>query len=126
MVRRGLLNSRLRDFFDVWVLARQFDFEGEVLAAAIRETFARRALVVPARPAYLPREFAEDPARVAQWRGFLRKSRLQGAPSKLTDVVERIAIFLGPVAEALASGRAFDGRWKAPGPRSGAGTVGRT
>ncbi|MFQ5600313.1 MAG: nucleotidyl transferase AbiEii/AbiGii toxin family protein [Candidatus Krumholzibacteriia bacterium] len=122
MVRRGLLNSRMRDFFDVWGLSRQFDFDGGVLAAAIRETFACRGLEVAARPVAFTTEFAEAAANVAQWRGFLRKSRLEGAPSELAEVVEAIAVFLGPVAEALGEGRDFEGRWEATGPWSGAGT----
>ncbi len=70
MVRRGLLNSRMRDFFDVWTLSRQFDFDGGVLAAAVRETFARRDLEVAARPVALTKEFAEDTAKASQWQGF--------------------------------------------------------
>ena len=120
MVRRGLLNSRKRDFFDVWTLSRQFDFDGGVLAAAVRETFARRDLEVAARPVALTKEFAEDTAKASQWQGFLRKSRLEGAPSELVAVVEAIAIFLGPVAEALHEGRGFEGRWEAPRPWSNA------
>jgi len=116
MVRRGLLNSRMRDFFDVWILSRQFDFDGGVLAAAVRETFARRDLEVASRPVALSAEFAADTAKAAQWRGFLRKSRLEGVSSELAEVVAAIAAFLGPVAEVLHEGGAFEGRWKAPGP----------
>ena len=118
MVRRGLLNSRMRDFFDVWTLSLHFDFNGEILAAAVRETFARRRLDVAARPVALTKEFAEDTAKASQWQGFLRKNRLEGAPRELVAVVEAIAVFLGPVAEALHEGRRFEGRWEAPGPWS--------
>ena len=118
MVRRGLLNSRMRDFFDVWALSREFDFDGEILMAAVRETFARRNIEVGLRPVALTEEFAADTAKAAQWQGFLRKSRLEGAPDDLAEVVHAIAIFLGPVAEALHDGRAFGGRWHAPGPWS--------
>lgn len=118
MVKKGLLNSRMRDFFDVWVLSRQFDFDGPILAAAIRETFARRGLAVEPRPVALTEEFATDAAKAAQWRGFLRRSRLEGAPSDLAKVVAGIAGFVGPVADALSQGREFVDRWAAPGPWS--------
>jgi len=118
MVLRGLLNSRMRDFFDVWVLSRQFDFAGPVLAAAIQETFARRGLEVDPHPVALTGEFAADGTKAAQWRGFLRKSRLEGAPSDLAQVVAEIAGFLAPVADALSKGREFVNRWAAPGPWS--------
>jgi predicted nucleotidyltransferase component of viral defense system len=116
MVRRGLLNSRMRDFFDVWALSRRFDFDGDVLAASIRETFARRNLEVAPRPVALTGEFAADTAKATQWRGFLRRSRLEGAPDELVDVVVSIATFLGPVAEVLHEGGEFKARWRAPGP----------
>ena len=38
MVKLGQLNSRIRDFFDIWLLARQFDFDGRSLAAAMQRT----------------------------------------------------------------------------------------
>lgn len=41
--RFGMLNSRLKDYFDIWLLARRFDFEGETLGAAIVATFTNRA-----------------------------------------------------------------------------------
>lgn len=118
MVRRGLLNSRLRDYFDVWALSRQFDFEGPLLARAVTETFARRQSEVPAASPSLTDEFAGDPARKAQWRGFLRRSRLKGVPQDLGEVVRGGAAFLGPVAVALYEGVGFQGRWRAPGPWS--------
>lgn len=108
----------MRDFFDVWILSRQFDFEGSVLAAAVRQTFARRGLDVDPHPVALTDELATDAAKAAQWRGFLRKSRLDGVPADLAEVVTAIAEFLGPVAEALQVARAFEERWNAPGPWS--------
>jgi predicted nucleotidyltransferase component of viral defense system len=118
MVRRGILNSRMRDFFDVWALSQQFNFEGVVVAAAVRETFARRTLEVPRRPVALTDEFAAAMEKQAQWRGFLRRSRLEGVSGELTEVVQAIAGFLGPIAEALHGEREFEGRWRSPGPWS--------
>ncbi len=117
MVRRGLLNSRIRDFFDVWVLSRRFDFEGEALAAAVGQTFERRGLEIDPHPVALTDEFAADEGKAAQWRGFLRKSRLEGAPADLADAVVAIADLLAPVAEALHAGREFKGRWQAEAVR---------
>lgn len=116
MVRRGFLNSRMRDFFDIWALTRQFDFEGAVLAAAVRETFARRDLEVTLRPVALTNEFATDHTKAVQWQGFLRKNRLVQTKATLAHVVEEIAAFLEPVAEALHERREFRCHWKSPGP----------
>ena len=116
MVRRGTLNSRVRDFYDVWSLSRQFDFDGQLLARAIRTTFSRRKTAVPDRPLALTKEYANDRSKIMQWRGFLRKGRLEECPSDFSEIVESIGVFLGPLAQALSTGAEFEFRWKAPGP----------
>jgi Nucleotidyl transferase AbiEii toxin, Type IV TA system len=116
MVKLGMLNSRLKDFFDIWLLSRQFDFEGRTLATAVAKTFARRRTVVPAEPVALTDGFAADTGKQTQWQGFIRRSRLEHVPDNLAAVVTTIAVFLGPIAKALASGNVFDHVWQAPGP----------
>jgi hypothetical protein len=116
MTKLGQLNSRLKDFFDIWLLSRQFDFDGPTLAAAITQTFANRKTPMASRPVALTEAFAEDPVKAAQWRGFLRKSRLESAPKELGQVVQALALFLLPVADAIHEARPFDQLWQAPGP----------
>jgi hypothetical protein len=118
MVLRGLLNSRLRDFFDVWSLSRQFPFNGVDLSAAIRETFARRGLNVPASPVALTSAFASDSAKTQQWQGFLRRGRIASAPESLEKVVRQLKKFLGPVAASLEQQKQFELQWQPPGPWS--------
>lgn len=116
MVKLGILNSRMKDFFDVWLLARQFDFEGPTLATAIAQTFSMRRTVIPAEPIALTNAFTADTGKQSQWQGFIRRSRLQHTPDSLADVVTTLAVFLGPIAKALASGKVFEHVWQAPGP----------
>jgi len=66
-VKLGQFNRRLRDFFDVWLLARQFDFDGPVLARAMRETFANRGTSIRPNPVALTTEFASDEEFTLQW-----------------------------------------------------------
>jgi predicted nucleotidyltransferase component of viral defense system len=47
MVKLGMTNSRMKDFFDVVVLSRMFDFDGALLTRAIRATFVRRGTSLP-------------------------------------------------------------------------------
>lgn len=108
----GMANSRMRDFFDIYELARQREFDGAVLAAAIRGTFARRRTALePDPPVALTSAFGADSDKQNQWRGFLRKSRLLGAPQELSDATKAIAGFVGPILDALGSGQPFAGRW---------------
>jgi hypothetical protein len=116
MVLRGLINSRLRDFFDVWSLSRQFPFSGADLSAAIRMTFARRGLDVPASPVALTSAFGSASAKTQQWQGFLRRSRIANASESLEKVVRHLKKFLGPVAAALEQQKPFELQWEPLGP----------
>jgi hypothetical protein len=118
MAKRGLLNSRMRDFFDLWVLAGQFEFDAATLSAAIRNTFARRGMPVPVDPPALTAAFAEDAAKQTQWRAFVRKSLLAQAPKELRDVVAPVAAFLRPVITVMAGEASVEGEWKPGGPWS--------
>lgn len=116
MVKLGILNSRMKDFFDIWLMLHQFDFEGPILAEAISKTFSTRGTNIQAKPIALARPFGEDPEKAAQWRGFIRKNRLKDVPQNLAEVITAIAAFLTPIAEQMAAGRVFKATWKAPGP----------
>lgn len=125
MVTLGIANSRMKDFFDQWVLARSFAFAGPVLADAVRATFARRKTPVPAAPPLaLTAEFGTDRGKVTQWAAFLKKGRLDAGGAGLVDVCEFLAGFLMPPAQALAGGATFDQTWPAGG-RVNPGAEGR-
>jgi len=111
MVKLGLLNSRMKDFSDVWVLSRQFAFDGALLAEAIARTFEHRGTPITFNPTALTAAFAADPGKAIQWRGFLRKSRLSAVPNDLNQIISDLAGFLGPVTQSLEQGRSFNGSW---------------
>lgn len=116
MVKLGLLNSRMNDFFDVWLLARQFDFEGRVLAKAISTTFERRHTDVPARPIVFETAFPAYQGKQEQWRSYLERNSIEGAPIDFDEVATYIATFLQPVTAALVADGSCRRRWVAPGP----------
>jgi predicted nucleotidyltransferase component of viral defense system len=116
MIRLGILNSRMKDIFDIWLLSRQFTFNGDVLSRAIAECLSLRGVVTVSRPVALSSDFADDPAKSAQWRAFIRKNRLDGVSDDLGGVITAIAGFLAPVLGAISEGNDFGGTWKPPGP----------
>ena len=116
MVKLGILNSRMKDFFDIWLMARQFDFDGTTLTEAISKTFSTRGTSIQADPIGLTKTFGGDTEKAAQWRGFVRKNRLADVPQNFVEVITAIATFLGPIAKNLVEGRVFMATWKAPGP----------
>jgi len=74
MVRLGLGNSRMKDFFDLWHLAQTYPFEGELLTGAIHATFAARKTPLPTDPVTaLTSKFSEDPGMRMQWNSFVHR-----------------------------------------------------
>lgn len=112
MVKLGILTSRLKDYYDLWVLARYSDFDGAVLTQAIRATFERRGTPLPpGAPLGLTDNFALDGQKIKQWQAFQRKNAL--APMPLASVVAALADFLLPVLTALSAGDDFNQQWRA-------------
>ncbi len=116
LTKRGLLNSRMKDFYDLLVLSRQFDFDGATLSNAIVRTFTNRNTNVQAVPIALTVAFASDIVKQTQWEGFLRKTKLDSAPTSLQSVIDELTPFLRPVATAIQDQLPFAERWVAPGP----------
>lgn len=116
MFQHGRLNSRMKDYFDILLLARHFAFDGDKLATAIQATFERRETPLQARPVGLTQEFAEQPDKRTQWAAFLRKIRSTDAPTELDDAVTAAGAFLLPILAGLVETKAFGGEWPPGGP----------
>lgn len=116
MVRHGVMNSRMKDFWDIRHLSRQFDFDGQTLATAIAETFAARRTAIPVDPVAFTEAFIRDETKQVQWKAFLRKNRMAGDPDAFADAVSAASFFLGPVVDHLLNRAPVPTTWKAPGP----------
>ena len=78
LVKLGMANSRMKDFFDLAVLARSFAFSGGVLRDAIVATFGRRGTAIPTElPIALTDSFAQDGTKLTQWRAFVSRNGLE-------------------------------------------------
>ena len=85
----GMTNSRVKDYFDLWVLLTEEDLAPDELRRAVEATFARRRLAMPADlPIGLSDAFAQDPIKQRQWAAFFKKNGL--APRELAEVVARL------------------------------------
>lgn len=119
MVALGMVNSRMKDFYDVSVISRQFRFEGPTLAEAIRVTFDRRRTEIPKSiPTALSDEFAMDTEKGNQWKAFLKRSGLEKIPVNLQQIVEELKVFLVPPLHAAGRGLDFNFYWTKGGPWS--------
>lgn len=102
MVLLGRANSRMKDLYDIWVLSRAYEFEGDSLARAIAATFERRKTAIPAEaPDALTRAFAEDPAKQKQWDAFV--ASIEAQPGSLAEVIDALSTFLAPHTKAALS-----------------------
>ena len=116
MVYLGSLNSRMKDFYDVWRLSRRFAFDGSALAKAIAATFANRGTAMETIPVSFTTEFTEQARTAAQWNAFRNKLPNAECPETLAEVVALLAHFLLPVARACVAGTSFEQHWSAGGP----------
>lgn len=117
MVAHGAINSRMKDYYDLWLLSRLFEFDGSLLADAIRATFGRRATPVPAlTPIALSRRFAQDAQKITQWQAFLNRSRLDIGGESLEQIIAELDLFLGPPSRSVAAGATFAASWSTGGP----------
>jgi len=86
MVKLGVLNSRMKDFCDIWVLSSTFDFKGEILAEAVEKTFEQRNTPVNMNTAIFDPSFGKDGNKNVQWQGFISKTNLTNAPESFRTV----------------------------------------
>ena len=114
MIYLGSINSRMKDFYDLWVMSNRFDFSGYVLQEAIRKTFANRKSNIPEEhPVAFSEQFARE--KQVQWSAFLKTTGVQDAPEHIKSVQERLRKFLLPVFQNLRADKLMDKDWKPDG-----------
>jgi hypothetical protein len=117
MVGLGMLNSRMKDFYDLYMLSARFAFHGPLLAGAIKATFTRRRTQIPfSVPLALTNEFGNDATKNTQWKAFVRKGNIGSTAPGFLDVLLQLREFLLPAMLAAADGRTCPRQWKPSGP----------
>lgn len=109
MVKLGILNSRMKDFFDIWLLSRQCNFDGNKLLKAIQLTFAQRGTVITENIVAFQTAFIEE--KQVQWSAFCRRIAQKNLPTDFSDIVYQVAHFLTPIIESARSGQPFERNW---------------
>lgn len=105
----GLANGRYKDFYDIYILSKHFEFDGDKLREAIVETFMHRGTEFDDIAAFED-GFTSDPVRQKRWAAFVKKKK---ALEKVhfTEVMNRIKLFLIPVADGIQNDLKIDLRW---------------
>ena len=105
------LNSRMKDFYDIYSLCTSFDFDGRVLYEAILQTITRRGTHTPQDPTVFDKDFANNRDKATQWGAFKRRTSV-GGDLEFPQVAEAISIFLKPIYECLIAEKEFLGHWE--------------
>lgn len=112
MVALGNANSRMKDFYDVWMCSNHLDFEADILLNAISATFKNRETLVPAEGfEALTASFVEQ--HRVQWNAFVKKVGEDKLVDALGNVVNEIKAFAMPVLRSLARGDTLRRQWRA-------------
>ena len=115
----GLSNGRLKDYYDIYLLAKECDFDGSILAKAFVATFAHRNTDIPAD---VPSALSDNYITLNrdEWLNFLNNTNYQDdAIKEFSEVVEFLRKFLIPPMQAAAKGKDYDRHWTAGGSWSG-------
>ena len=105
LVHLRLLNTRMKDYFDLWLLTRQAELKRDVLALAIQRTFENRGMPIDPRPIGLSSAFGNDPTKQIQWTAFIKRSRLTQVPQSLSEVVEELDKFFETILNQDLAGQ---------------------
>ena len=93
-----------------------YPFDGEALGQAIVATFRHRGTIIELEPIGLTQEYCDDPARVLQWRAFVRRSRFGETERDLMGLVNEVRPFVLPVLSKIAADSLFNAHWQPGGP----------
>jgi len=116
ILKLGMGNSRMKDYFDLWTLSETMTFGFTALRQAVTATLERRSTPMPAElPIGLSDEFASHPTKEEQWSAFVRKMGTGITAPALPEIVARIRAFTLPLL-GLGEVSASLGDWPAGGP----------
>ncbi len=113
MIKLGSLNSRMKDFYDIWIMIRQLEVKGPPLVEAIKKTFKHRKTDVPKnKPLFADEIYDENSDRQMLWNAFVKKGNVQNAPTTLSTTAEEIEKFLIKPVSAINDKVKFEKSWK--------------
>jgi Nucleotidyl transferase AbiEii toxin, Type IV TA system len=115
LTKLGLMNSRMKDYYDLALLARLYSFNGPLLVEAVLATFRHRETPIDTDPVGLTEAYCADPPRSLQWRAFIRRSRFIEQANDLEQIVAEVRRFAIPLLAATAVKGSLP-HWNAGGP----------
>ncbi|MFA5205469.1 MAG: nucleotidyl transferase AbiEii/AbiGii toxin family protein [Lentisphaeria bacterium] len=99
LLRLGMLNSRMKDLFDIHLMSRSIQLDEEDLVEAFAATFTRRGTVISMESVVFTDRYFDDENKQVQWAAFLRKRQIEGAPPRFSDVAREVTDFIKPLLD---------------------------
>ncbi len=116
MIKLGFINSRMKDFYDIWLMIHRFNFNGLHLVEALKKTFKRRKTTLPRNKPFFAEEIYDEKSdRQTLWRAFLKKEGIKFAPEKLSDIARELEEFLIEPINSINSNYEFHKVWDVSG-----------
>jgi hypothetical protein len=115
IIRHGLRNSRMKDYFDIWVLSKQFLFDGKKLSEAIQQTFMKREVEISNITLKIFDDLLNDESKLPQWNAFINNN-LFFSKIDFKNVISHLKWFIQPILEFSIRGEVFDFLWQGFGP----------
>lgn len=111
MVMLGLANSRMKDFYDIAVIAHSMSLEGDILARAIKATFDRRKTDLVRQSLYIfSDEFMQENDKKKQWKAFLNKNGINSS-MEFDQVLSEVQQVIEPVYQSISNNESFEKNW---------------
>jgi len=110
MIALSAMNSRMKDFFDIYTLLTTNDFDGRILYEAVFETIQRRGTALEREHPLFQAKFADDDSRIKQWTAFVRRLGIE-EPLAFQDMMTCLVDFLKPVYQSILNEKEFFGHW---------------
>ena len=114
IVKLGYQNSRMKDFYDIWLLSRQYNFKGSQLSEAVKKIFNHR--MTSHKGDILAFESDFQDIKKIQWNAFIKKLKQDQAEVSLDQVLDHLKLFLKPIIDSLNNDSPKPEYWHAPGP----------
>ncbi len=112
MIKLGELNSRMKDFYDIYILSKTFSFDGNTLIKAIKATFKQRGTQIPKdKPLALTDEFANSTDKNNQWKAFINRNNLDDFNIDFPQLIKALGGFLLKPLKAAELGGPFKYKW---------------
>lgn len=109
MLKLSYLNSRLKDFYDIYNIINSYDIIGENIQTAINETLQNRGTLLEKNPVIFREDFYTDKEKLTQWKYFIKKINIENIDFE--EVINNLKIFLGYIIENLLKNKRLEKNW---------------